>query len=1053
MQTAHRAASRHTRFLEALCHGLVLFVLGLSCAITPATTARAAERWQPFLEGLRQRGLDDMALLYLDRMAADPQCPADLREVLDYESGITLMAASRTSRLVSQREKSLEDARARLGKFLAKYPDHELASRAAGQLANVLVERGRIRAERARRPSTLPKRKKKLLAEARGFYTEAHAAFAKADKRYVAALKEMGDVAVDAASRERRKALQTDLLRTRLFLATAVYEIGMTHPDGSPERRAKLVEAAAAYHAIYEQFAAEREEPLLAGFHARLWEGCCWRDLGQNKKALSTFNELLSRLDDTPAAHELIGQTLVEALKTLVKPEVHEYAKAVEVYGRWQKRARGADASSPDALALQCLAAEAYLEQARGLEKDDTDRVKMLKTARRLLRGATRWPGSHQAKARAMLLDPLLAGSRDATSEPADFAAARDRADAAKERMQAIEFQQQADRGKDNQESDRNRADEIAQARDEAIRYYQAALALATAKTPPDDLNLVRYSLAYLHWKRHDRYDAAVLGEFVGRRYPESFAARPSAMIALVAYAELYNRAPAGESKQFARRRMMALADYITGRWPQSPEAADAWVTLVHTAVIDGDLAAAENYLAKLPDDSPRRAESEMMIGRAYWSAWIGDARRDEANRPDQETLDHTLAQARRLLAAGLQHAATEDRVDASLVAAAHALAQIHLLENHPEAAVKVLDDPTVGAMTLVRAGHPAASREGYDVEIQKTALRAYVATGQLDKAEAVMDAVEKRVAAKNDPQAAARLTEIYLGISRELQDALEMLRRRGRTNELADVSRGFELFLNRIADRKQGNTFASLAWVAGTLADLAARFDPGTSELTPEARKYYEQAVGVYDKILARCRQESSFAPGARAVDSVKIRSARCLRRLGRFGQALSRLVEVLGRRNRMVDAQLEAAYALEDWAAATGEAQKYLEAIAGSHPARRKDGARVNVVWGWGKLANLILRSQTRLATFHEARYHLAKCRFQYALTLAGDEKKKMLALAEKDITITQLLSPTLGGTQRRHDFDVLIKRIQSTQGKRPVGLPAAENQNTSNVPGARP
>ncbi|MBN2218221.1 MAG: hypothetical protein JW719_12675 [Pirellulales bacterium] len=1016
----------------------VVFFACLLGVILAGPTARAAERWQPFLEGLRQRGMHDVALAYLDRMAADPRCPADLGEVLDYEAGITLMAGSRTSRLMSRREQALDDARTRLQKFLAEHPDHELASPAAGQLANVLVERGRFRAEQADWPTTLPARKEQLLAEARGFYTEAHEAFQKAAERTVAELKAMRDAAEDASLADRRKQLQTNLLRTRLFMATAVYEIGRTYPPGDRQRRAKLAEAAAAYNAIYEQFAAHRAEPLLAGFHARLWEGCCWRDLGQNKKALAMFDELLARLDDAPATRELRNQTLVQTMETLVKPEVRGYKNAIEFYQKWKRHARGADESSADGLMIQCLAAEAYLEQARGLDKGDGDRTKLLKTSRRLLRAATRFPGAHQAKAKAMLLDPLLASSREASGEPADFAGARDRADAAKDRMQAAELSDRADQGdEDAPNDDASRAERIAAARDEAIRYYRAALALATPETPVEDLNLVRFQLAYLYWTRHDRYDAAVLGEFVGRRYPESLAARQATMIALVAYAELYNQSPAGHVKEFARQHMMALADHVTERWPGGSEAGDAWITLIHTAVIDGNLDVARGYLAKLPEDSPRRGEAEMMLGRAYWSAWIEANRRGDAAGPDEAAQAAMLADAERYLTSGVRRGGAEDQLGGSLAAAVHALAQIHLLQNQPDAAVKLLDDPVIGAMTLVRAKHPAAMQEGYDIEIQKTALRAYVAAGQLDKAESVMDALENRVAATGDRQAAARLTEIYLALSRELQDTLEMLRRRRRTDELTAVSRGFELFLKRIADRKQGNTFASMNWVAGTLADLGARFDTGGADLAPEAKSYYEQAVAVYDKILDRCRQEPAFAPDQRAIDGVKVRSARGLRRLGRFAEALGRLVDVLQHRNRMVDAQIEAAYVYQDWAAATGNAQRYLEAIAGGCPARRKDGTRVNVVWGWGKLANLVFRSQSRLATFHEARYNLAYCRFQYAMTLTGQQRDKTLALAEKDVTVTQLLSPTLGGEQLRRDFDDLLKKIQSVQGRKPVGL----------------
>ena len=111
---------------------------GIGAAVALNIAVPAAESWRPFLEGLRERGLDDMALLYLDRMAADPDCPADLKEVLDYEAGVTLLTGSRSAGLVALQERALDDARARFKKFLAAYPNHAMASPATNQLARIV---------------------------------------------------------------------------------------------------------------------------------------------------------------------------------------------------------------------------------------------------------------------------------------------------------------------------------------------------------------------------------------------------------------------------------------------------------------------------------------------------------------------------------------------------------------------------------------------------------------------------------------------------------------------------------------------------------------------------------------------------------------------------------------------------------------------------------------------------------------------------------------------------------------------------------------------------
>src|SRR4051812_6953948 len=50
-----------------------------------------ADREIRFLQGLRERGYHDLANEYIDRLAQDPAAPADLKAVLEYESGRGLL--------------------------------------------------------------------------------------------------------------------------------------------------------------------------------------------------------------------------------------------------------------------------------------------------------------------------------------------------------------------------------------------------------------------------------------------------------------------------------------------------------------------------------------------------------------------------------------------------------------------------------------------------------------------------------------------------------------------------------------------------------------------------------------------------------------------------------------------------------------------------------------------------------------------------------------------------------------------------------------------------
>ena len=111
------------------------------------------DRCQTFLNGLRapERGFYDLALDYLEAMRTSPLADKAFREAIDYEVGVTLVQGARL--LPSQqRQQQLGQAGDCFWKFLAGHPRHPRVAEAEKYLANLLVERGRSDAERARRP-------------------------------------------------------------------------------------------------------------------------------------------------------------------------------------------------------------------------------------------------------------------------------------------------------------------------------------------------------------------------------------------------------------------------------------------------------------------------------------------------------------------------------------------------------------------------------------------------------------------------------------------------------------------------------------------------------------------------------------------------------------------------------------------------------------------------------------------------------------------------------------------------------------------------------------
>ena len=164
-------------------------------------------------------------------------------------------------------------------------------------------------------------------------------------------------------------------------------------------------------------------------------------------------------------------------------------------------------------------------------------------------------------------------------------------------------------------------------------------------------MNAARYFLCYLDYQAGDYDDAAVLGEFLARRHPTHGTSRQAAKIALLSYMQSYNAA-SGDERQSEKDRMVRLADFMAHRWAGEAEGDEAWMTLMVVATNDRDVDQVLGYLAKVPEESPRRAEAEFKAGQALWIASLTAARQPEESRPPQADIDKMREQAQQTLRA-----------------------------------------------------------------------------------------------------------------------------------------------------------------------------------------------------------------------------------------------------------------------------------------------------------------------------------------------------------------------------------------------------------------
>ncbi len=987
-------------------------------------TLEGGEPSQAFVDGLRAQRLYDTALDYLEAMRTSPLADKAFQETIDYEIGATFLEGSRLLPL-AKREPELEKARSYFQKFLFDHPQHSLALSANRDMANLLIERGHIKEEQAGKAAKGSENQKRLVDESRALFQEAQKALAVADVQLNKRQKSYRGVDPnDTETIKIRDRLRSEIILTRFALTKMSYEIAQTYAPGSKENKEHLAAAVEKFGEYYRKY-----EPRLGAYAFRIEEARCYRELGEYPRAFVILDELATPRSYDEAGLRGVRTAAVELLLQIdLSPQLKHYKEAWASYQNWETNIERSDEASERSAAVKYLGGEAALELARGIAENNAAEAKTradyLKRAKALLSYAARHPGDYQLKARLKLADSLLSAGGAPVETPKDYGDACRRA--------KLAWDQLNEAGLTREQS--------VQLRAEAIACFRFALAHPPAGVKRDDLVVLRYCLAYLDWWEEEYYDAAVLGEFIARRCSDHTQAPQGAEIALKSYARLVAEAGPREDHALESTRMAEIARYITERWPKTPLADEAWMMLVRAAMNAGDASKAVEYLGRIPADSPKRGDAEIMAGQLLADAYFEAVRLPEEKRPTKAKLSNLISESRKALEAGV--ARLRKPIDAGgavpypLAVGSLALARIYLELGESAKAVAMLDDAKLGAHTLAASGAKAYDQGSFRLDAFMAALRAYVAAQQFDKAAAAMNELEQAGGTAN-------LARIYIGLGAQLEGSLKRLREEDKKDEAAKVARGFEFFLTRITARPAAeSTFQALYWVANAFENLGAGAESGEGKLSPEAAGYYQKAVLAYEKIIQAAAADEKFAP-AGSVTTIQIRQARCLRRLGKFKAAMESLISILKTNENRLDAQSEAAYTYQAWGEETPS--YYLSAIRGDHVIERKNGSKDYLVWGWSGISRRTQDKEAFKDTFDEARYNVALCRMKYALTKKDQEKLDLLHQAEDDILNLLRLRPEMGGKKWYEQYDALLKKIQGSLGvqESKQGLKAAEEK----------
>ncbi|MCA9219939.1 MAG: hypothetical protein KDA71_06395, partial [Planctomycetales bacterium] len=774
---------------------------------------------------------------------------------------------------------------------------------------------------------------------------------------------------------------------------------------------------------------------------------------------ISFYVELLEQPDNPDAFRDVKTKTLKLAVEAWRSEG--QFAEAIRQFTDWIGKARPNEARNPDYMELRMMLAQLSIDYSNQLKKanpKDEQIAPMLKEAKTQLQFVAKYPNDLQQDARKLLAE-VGGGSAvsDERPEPTTFEEAKVAGRETLGELQTAEQVLKVLPARLAKESDakikaelQKQLDEaktkVVTARSDALRYFRKALQLANEETDAEDLNVVRYFLAYLYHTQQDYYDSAVLGEFVARRSPLSSAARQCAKIAMVSYLKLYSMST-DEDKTFESERIVGICDYITKQWSDQPEAVDALNTLIPFMIKNGELEQALAYLKDIPETAPQRGLAELKTGQALWSSYIkgmADVRGWKAdtttipagvNVADREKeLDDLKQRAAKTLADGVGRMQQVGTIDETVATAVLSLAQIYVDTEQADKAIPLLEDPKFGVLTLVKAKHPATDKAGFSSEAYKTGLRAYIASlataGEngdqlIQKASEMMDGLKESVGDSGQ----AQLVAIYLSLARDLEEQMKLI---SSPAAKTAMSKGFETFLKRV--RGQSNEFNILNWVAETFRGMAEAFDTGKGELSAETIQYYAEASSTYDTILQKAGTPG-WLPQPQYKLQIQLQVAAINRRIGKYQEAVNSLEAILKDNKMVLGVQLEAAKTYQEWAGDSRANPKMYELALGGAREDEKSGEKL--IWGWIKLSKMTANKEQFADAFHESRLNIARSYLEYAQRSQGADQQERLDRAKRAIEFTAKLYPEMGGEKWKPQYDQTLRQIQSKLGEKQVGL----------------
>jgi tetratricopeptide (TPR) repeat protein len=668
--------------------------------ILPSAPAGAKEPPAEFQRALRIAGYEDMAIAYLQQLAARDDLPAAERDTLPLELSTTYRVWSlRSNPEMAAQRRAL--AQQYFDDFSKQHPGHPAVARSWYEWGDALLEQaaGRLAIlDDVKSPAAAREQFRQQLQEAELCFETARTEF----QNQLPATPTNPESLVPPSEAE------LGTVQSMLKLARCRYALARTYAsDKDAQRQKYLLEASSMLDTI-----ARKYHAFEIGLEAQFWNAKVLQELGDDA-AIDVYDEVLaSEPQDTPVRPELaelFADATLSRLRLMragsdplvVLKEADDWMRNHQPIQETDMFRGIALEAAQLELALSNTADERPALQAKTRTKAEATILAIAKT-----------PGKYQQQAIRIRQQELANGRMKTPLSVPEHVALAELAMRNGEWTQAIEILTTA----------------VTQAKSESDNESVATLT--------SQITLCRYQLAALHLQDKRWEEAIQEAGAAARLNPDDpYAPLASELAAKAAYNAFV--AASDPAKLVALERLRKIAEFTTNSWPKLDAAANGQIILAEAYVSQEDYDRAIEVLDGMLQSETVIPAAAVAAGRVYYALYIKEKKKPEAEQ-NEDQLRTFRAKADTALAVASEHLPAPDLEPTSARMACEALllrAELSLDNKDVDGA-----QACIGPLyAQISAGLPNLA-DPLVVRIAGTALRTRVMAQDFDGAAPITD-------------------------------------------------------------------------------------------------------------------------------------------------------------------------------------------------------------------------------------------------------------------------------------------------------------------------